>query len=93
VAYRAYRLSLGGAEAPVIDGFTGDQRFFLGWAQIWRMNYREEALRQRVMIGPHSPNMYRVNGVVVNMPEFHAAFDVRPGDALYLPPEQRVKIW
>jgi putative endopeptidase len=93
VAHRAYRLSLGGADAPVIDGFTGDQRFFLGWAQIWRMNYREEALRQRVMIGPHSPNMYRVNGVVVNMPEFHAAFDVRPGDALYLPPEQRVKIW
>jgi putative endopeptidase len=93
VAYRAYRLSLDGAEAPVIDGFTGDQRFFLGWAQIWRMNYREEALRQRVMIGPHSPNMYRVNGVVVNMPEFYEAFGVKPGDALYLPPEQRVKIW
>jgi putative endopeptidase len=93
VAHRAYRLSLGGAEPPVIDGFTGDQRFFIGWAQIWRMNYREEALRQRVMIGPHSPNMYRVNGVVVNMPEFQAAFDVQPGDALYLPPEQRVKIW
>lgn len=93
VAYRAYRLSLGGEEPPVIDGFTGDQRFFLGWAQIWRMNYREAALRQRVMVGPHSPNMYRVNGVMVNMPEFYAAFDVQPGDKLYLPPEQRVKIW
>lgn len=93
VAYRAYQLSLGGSPAPVIDGFTGDQRFFLGWAQIWRMNYRDEALRQRVMVGPHSPNMYRVNGVLVNMPEFYAAFDVQPGDALYLPPEERVKIW
>jgi putative endopeptidase len=93
VAYRAYQLSLGGREAPVIDGFTGDQRFFLGWAQIWRMNYREEALRQRVMVGPHSPNMYRVNGVMVNMPEFYRAFNVQPGDKLYLPPAQRVKIW
>jgi putative endopeptidase len=93
VAYRAYQLSLGGEEAPVIDGFTGDQRFFLGWAQIWRINYREEALRQRVMVGPHSPNMYRVNGVMVNMPEFYEAFDVRPGDALYVAPEERVKIW
>lgn len=93
VAYRAYRHSLGGEEPPVIDGFTGDQRFFLGWAQIWRINYRDEALRQRVMVGPHSPNMYRVNGVVVNMPEFYEAFDVQPGDPLYLPPEERVKIW
>jgi putative endopeptidase len=93
VAYRAYRLSLNGQEAPVIDGFTGDQRFFLGWAQIWRMNYRDEALRQRIMVGPHSPNMYRVNGVMVNMPEFYAAFNVQPGDKLYLPAEQRVKIW
>jgi putative endopeptidase len=93
VAYKAYRHSLGGREPPVVDGFTGDQRFFIGWAQIWRMNYREEALRQRVMIGPHAPNMYRVNGVMVNMPEFYAAFDVQPGDALYLPPEQRVRIW
>jgi putative endopeptidase len=93
VAYRAYRLSLGGEEAPVIDGFTGSQRFFLGWAQIWRANYRDEALRQRVLIGPHSPSRYRVNGVMVNMPEFYAAFNVQPGDALYLPAEQRVRIW
>jgi putative endopeptidase len=93
VAYRAYRLSLGDDEAPVIDGFTGDQRFFLGWAQIWRINYRDEALRQRVMVGPHSPNMYRVNGVMVNMPEFYEAFDVQPGDGLYVAPEARVRIW
>jgi putative endopeptidase len=93
VAYRAYQLSLDGGEAPVIDGFTGDQRFFLGWAQIWRINYRDEALRQRVMVGPHSPNMYRVNGVMVNMPQFYDAFDVQAGDALYLPPEDRVRIW
>jgi putative endopeptidase len=93
VAYRAYQLSLDGQEAPVIEGFTGDQRFFLGWAQIWRINYRDEALRQRVMVGPHSPNMYRVNGVMVNMPQFYEAFHVQPGDALYLPPEERVKIW
>jgi putative endopeptidase len=93
VAYRAYRLSLGDEEAPVIDGFTGDQRFFLGWAQIWRINYRDEALRQRVMVGPHSPNMYRVNGVMVNMPEFYEAFEVQPGDGLYVAPEDRVKIW
>jgi putative endopeptidase len=93
VAYRAYRLSLGDEKAPVIDGFTGDQRFFLGWAQIWRMNYRDEALRQRVMVGPHSPNMYRVNGVVANMPEFYEAFDLQPGDEIYVAPEERVKIW
>jgi putative endopeptidase len=93
VAYRAYRLSLGDEDASVIDGFTGDQRFFLGWAQIWRINYRDEALRQRVMVGPHSPNMYRVNGVMVNMPEFYDAFNVQPGDGLYVAPEDRVKIW
>ncbi|HUE96136.1 MAG TPA: M13 family metallopeptidase [Longimicrobiaceae bacterium] len=93
MAYRAYRLSLDGEEPPVIDGFTGDQRFFLGWAQIWRMNQRDDALRQRVMVGPHSPNMYRVNGVVINIPEFHEAFGTEPGDAMYLPSEERVKVW
>ncbi|CAN5810357.1 M13 family peptidase [soil metagenome] len=93
VAYQAYRQSLNGQEAPVIDGLTGDQRFFMGWGQIWRMNYRDEALRQRLMVGPHSPNMYRVNGVLTNMPEFYAAFGVNEGDAMYRPAEQRVKIW
>jgi predicted metalloendopeptidase len=93
VAHKAYRKSLGGREAPVIDGFTGDQRFFMGWGQIWRTQYREEALRQQLMVGPHSPAMFRVNGVLPNMPEFYAAFNVKPGDKMYLPPEQRVKIW
>jgi predicted metalloendopeptidase len=93
VAHKAYRMSLGGKPAPVIDGFTGDQRFFMGWGQIWRTQYRDEALRQQLMVGPHSPAMFRVNGVLPNMPEFYAAFDVKPGDKMYLPPEQRVKIW
>ena len=93
VAHKAYRKSLNGKAAPVIDGFTGDQRFFLGWGQIWRTNYRDAALRQQLMVGPHSPAMFRVNGVLPNMPEFYAAFDVKPGDKMYLPPEQRVKIW
>jgi len=93
VAHRAYRLSLGEEEAPVLGGFTGDQRFFLGWAQIWRIKYREEALRQLVLTGPHSPGEYRVNGIVRNLPAFHEAFDVQEGDGMHLAPEQRVRIW
>ncbi|SEA01249.1 M13 family metallopeptidase [Alkalimonas amylolytica] len=93
VALRAYKLSLGGEEAPVLDGFTGLQRFFIGWAQIWRSNYREEALRRQLSTGPHSPPYYRVIGVLPNMPEFYQAFDVQPGDNMYLPAEERVKIW
>ncbi|MEE2002439.1 M13 family metallopeptidase [Alkalimonas sp. MEB108] len=93
VALRAYKLSLGGEEAPVLDGFTGLQRFFIGWAQIWRSNYREEALRRQLSTGPHSPPYYRVIGVLPNIPEFYQAFDVQPGDAMYLPAEERVKIW
>ncbi|MBV9774334.1 MAG: peptidase M13 [Gemmatimonadetes bacterium] len=93
VAYRAYRRSLNGREAPVIDGFTGDQRFFMGWAQVWRRMYREANLRERLLTDPHSPSEFRVNGVLRNMPQFYAAFDVKPGDRMYLPPEQRVKIW
>ncbi|MDQ3606979.1 MAG: peptidase M13, partial [Gemmatimonadota bacterium] len=93
VAYKAYRISLNGQEAPVIEGFTGDQRFFMGWAQIWRILWREEALRQQLLTGPHSPGEYRVTGVLRNMPEFYAAFGVKEGDGMYLPPEQRVKIW
>jgi len=93
IAYKAYKLSLGGQEAPVIDGFTGEQRFFLGWAQSWACKYREAALRQRLMTDSHSPAIYRVLGVVANMPEFYAAFDVKPGDALYQEEDKRVKIW
>lgn len=93
VAHDAYRLSLDGAEAPVIAGLTGDQRFFMGWAQIWRRLYRDEELRNRLLTDPHSPSRYRVNGVVRNMDAFARAFGVQPGDQLWLPPEQRVEIW
>ncbi len=93
VAYEAYRLSLGGSEAPIIDGLTGDQRFFLGWGQSWRRIYREAELRRRLIVDPHSPSQYRVNGIVRNIDAFYEAFNVKPGDKLYLEPEQRVRIW
>ncbi|MEM6734229.1 MAG: M13-type metalloendopeptidase, partial [Myxococcota bacterium] len=93
MAYHAYRKSLNGKEAPIIDGLTGDQRFFLAWAQVWQMKYRQEALLARLKSDPHSPPQYRVNGVVRNLDEWYSAFDVKPTDALYLPPEQRVSIW
>ena len=93
LAYRAYKMSLNGEEAPVIDGLTGDQRFFMAWAQVWRSKYRPEATRQQMLSDPHSPPNYRVNGVVRNLDEWYAAFDVQPGDDLYLPPEERVRIW
>lgn len=93
IAYKAYKLSLNGTEAPVIDGLTGDQRFFMGWAQVWARLYRDEELRRRLVVDPHSPSEYRCNGVVRNIPEFHTAFGVKEGDQLYLKPEERVKIW
>ncbi|HWP95143.1 MAG TPA: M13-type metalloendopeptidase [Gammaproteobacteria bacterium] len=93
IAYHAYRLALKGGEAPVLDGFTGEQRFFIGWAQVWRRLYREQELLNRLKTDPHAPSEYRTNGVLANMPEFYAAFDVKEGDRLYLPPERRVKIW
>ena len=89
----AYKMSLGGEEPPVIDGFTGTQRVLLGWAQVWRNKYRDEALRQQIMTNPHAPSMYRANGSVRNVPEWYEAFNVTEDDALYLPPEDRVKIW
>lgn len=93
VAYRAYQNSLEGQPAPVIEGFTGDQRFFMGWAQIWRNKYRDEALRQQIMTGPHAPGKYRVIGVLSNMPEFYEAFDVQPSDSMYREEDVRVRIW
>lgn len=93
MAYTAYRLSLGGKEAPVIDGLTGDQRFFLAWAQVWKSKYRDEAMLNQLKVGPHSPPQYRINGPLRNLDEWYRAFDVKPGDKLYLPPEQRVRIW
>lgn len=93
VALRAYLNSLDGAEPPVIDGFTGEQRFFMGWGQIWRILFRDEALRNQLTTGPHSPGKYRVLGILSNMPEFYEAFDVQPGDAMYREEEVRVRIW
>ena len=93
LAYRAYRLALGGKEAPVIDGFTGDQRFFLSWAQVWRSKMRDQQAREYLATDPHSPPVYRTNGIVRNFDEWYAAFGVKPGDKLYLPPAQRVRIW
>ena len=93
LAYRAYQMSLDGKEAPVIDGLTGDQRFFMAWAQVWRAKYRDEAIRQQMLSDPHSPPVYRVNGVVRNLDKWYEAFDIQPGDALYLPPEERIHIW
>jgi putative endopeptidase len=93
VAYHAWQLSLDGKEAPVIDGLTGSQRFFLAYGQSWRTMVREEATLQRLKSDPHSPPKYRVNGVVRNVDEWYSAFNVQEGDALYLPPAQRVSIW
>jgi putative endopeptidase len=93
VAYAAYRISLGGEEAPIIDGFTGDQRFFLGWGQIWRTLFREESLRQQIARGPHSPGEFRVRVPLSNIDAFHEAFGVVEGDGMYRAPGERVKIW
>ena len=93
MAYAAYRRSLGGREAPVLDGLTGDQRFFIGWAQVWRRKHRIDDLKNRLLVDPHSPAEYRVNGTVRNVPAFFSAFQIKPEDKMYLPPNQRVKIW
>jgi putative endopeptidase len=93
IALLAYKMSLNGAEPPTMDGFTGAQRVFIGYAQAWRGISRDEAVRNQINTDPHSPRQYRVNGVVRNVPEFYDAFDVAETDALYLAPEDRVKIW
>jgi putative endopeptidase len=92
-AYRAYHISLNGKEAPVIDGFTGDQRFFIGFAQIWRSRQRDEALRQQLLTNPHSPGPYRAFVPLVNNDAFLRTYNVQPGDSMYLAPADRVKIW
>jgi putative endopeptidase len=93
IAYKAYRLSLNGKEAPVIDGLTGDQRFYLGWAQVWRGKAREPQMIVQVKTDPHSPEQFRGNGTLKNQPGFYNAFGVKPGDKMYLKPEERVLIW
>ncbi|HCR66619.1 MAG TPA: M13 family peptidase, partial [Oceanicaulis sp.] len=92
-AWRDYVDEVYGGEAPVIDGLTGDQRFFLGWAQVWRNLYTDDALRAQLVQGPHSPPQYRINGVVRNLDAWYEAFGVTEEHELYLPPEQRVRIW
>ncbi|MDH3435046.1 MAG: M13 family metallopeptidase, partial [Gammaproteobacteria bacterium] len=93
IALKAYRMSLKGKESPVIDGFTGEQRFFLGHAQSSRIKWREQLIELLIKSDPHSPDEYRVNGVVPNIDDFYTAFDVKEGDALYRPPEERIRIW
>jgi putative endopeptidase len=93
IAYVAYHRSLKGRKAPVLDGLTGDQRYFLAWAQVWRTLIRDEQLRTQVTSNPHSPPRFRVNGVVRNIDAWYQAFDVKPDDKLYLPPAERVHIW
>lgn len=93
LAYKAYQLALAGKTAPVIDGLTGDQRFYLGWARVWRGKVREAQAIELVKVDPHSPDAVRGSAPLVNQPGFYTAFDLKPGDKMYLPPEQRVTIW
>ena len=93
IAFKAYEMMLGDREDIVIDGLTGRQRLFIGWAQVWRNKGRDEMVIQRLATDPHSPPEFRVNQIVRNIDAFYEAFDVKPGDKLWLDPEQRVKIW
>ena len=93
IALLAYQLSLGGAEAPVVDGLTGVQRVFFGWAQVWRTKSRDAEAIRRLATDPHSPPEFRCNGVIRNIDAYYEAFDVDPADELYLAPERRVHIW
>ena len=93
IAYKAYTISLKGKDSVTIDGFTGPQRFFIGWAQVWRTKYRDAALSRRLTIDPHSPPEFRCNGVVRNLTEFYDAFGVKEGDKLWMPAKDRVRIW
>ena len=93
IAYKAYRLSLAGQTAPVIDGLSGDQRFYMGFAQAWREKIRDNFAIQLIQSDPHSMSVDRVLGALVNQSGFYEAFGVKPGDRMYLPPDQRVTIW
>jgi predicted metalloendopeptidase len=93
IAYKAYKISLKGKKPPVIDGLTGDQRLYMGWAQVWRMKMREQQQIQQVKTDPHSPGQFRANGTLRNQPGFYDAFKVKEGDKMYLTPQERVIIW
>jgi putative endopeptidase len=93
IAYKAYKLSLGGKKAPVIDGYTGEQRFYIGFAQVWRMKMRDAQQLVLLKVDPHSPGQFRTNGTMRNQPGFYSAFGVKPGDKMYLSPKERVIMW
>ena len=93
IAFKAYQLSLGGKKSPVIDSWTGEQRFFLGWSQVWRRKYRDAEMVRRLLTDPHAPSRYRANGPVMNLDAFYDAFDVKSGDALFKPAAERIRIW
>ncbi len=93
IAYKAYRLSLGGLPAPVIDGMTGDERFFFGFAQAWRSKSRVPALLAQIKADRHTPDEFRVRGALRNLPAFYRSFGIKPGDRMYLPPSERVSTW
>lgn len=93
IAYDAFQIALNGKEPKKIDGFTADQRFFLGYAQVWMENIRKEELMRRIKEDVHSPARFRVNGALSNIDKFYDAFDVKPGDSLYVAPDKRVRIW
>ncbi|MES2104519.1 MAG: M13-type metalloendopeptidase [Pseudomonadota bacterium] len=93
IAYKAYQISLGGKPAPVIDGFTGDQRLFMGWAQVWRGKARDAETIRLINVDPHSPAMFRGNGPLTNVPGFYAAFGVKEGDKMFVPEDKRTIIW
>ena len=93
IAHKAYQLSLDGKSAPMLDGWSGEQRFFLGWSQVWRRKYRDAEMMRRLLTDPHAPSWYRANGPVINIDAFYKAFDAQPGDALYKPPAERIRIW
>ena len=92
VAYDAYKISLAGKPAPVLDGYTGDQRFFMGFGQVWQNKAREASIRQQLTTDPHTPSAWR-SYVVRNLDPWYAAFDVKPGQAYYLAPADRIRVW
>lgn len=93
IAYKAYRISLEGREAPILDGYTGEQRLFIGWSQVWRGKARDSEIIRLIKIDPHSPQMFRANVTLTNQPPFYAAFGVRDGDRMFAAPEKRISIW
>ena len=93
IAFKAYQISLNGQKAPVIDGFTGNQRVFLGWAQVWRGKARDAETIRLIATDPHSPAMFRANGPLTNLPAFYEAFNVKPGDKMNVEPGKRISIW